>query len=385
VAEGRGVSKCSYSFCYSYERLEPTPLRSISLSCPSPSLSTVPPPSPSSLYLLNILPPPPATQAECGSAFTTKLEGMFKDIDLSKDVMASFRASAHAAQVPPSVELAVHVLTQVREGKGGGKGRRGYREGGTHRSARPHAGARGVTMEAGGGGAGGHEDTVGRRRVELSVRVLTVRNQAIAASIYPQYQPRPQPHRRAKASHIQYFPSHPPPSPPPSPQGYWPTYSPVEVNLPREILELQTIFSSFYMSKHNGRRLLWHPYLGHCTLRANFPLGRWAPSAPPPTVQPQRLHARAHFTPQFGRAMPLHSPLSSRPPPAPSQERDGRLSAPDDCALVVQRWRRIQLPPLAPGHRHRGQGAQSHPTGAAQSMHADLSPPPAPLVPRPRS
>eukprot|EP00967_Tisochrysis_lutea_P114357 scaffold182184_cov28-Tisochrysis_lutea.AAC.2 len=37
---------------------------------------------------------------------------------------------------------------------------------------------------------------------------------------------------------------------------------------------MQQIFSSFYMSKHNGRRLLWHPYLGHCTLRANFPSGK---------------------------------------------------------------------------------------------------------------
>ena len=28
---------------------------------------------------------------ECGSGFTTKLEGMFKDMDISKDVMANFR------------------------------------------------------------------------------------------------------------------------------------------------------------------------------------------------------------------------------------------------------------------------------------------------------
>ena len=30
---------------------------------------------------------------ECGSQFTTKLEGMFKDVDLSRDVMTSFRQS----------------------------------------------------------------------------------------------------------------------------------------------------------------------------------------------------------------------------------------------------------------------------------------------------
>ena len=51
-------------------------------------------------------------KAECGSAFTSKLEGMFKDIDLSQDVMASFRTSPQAAKVSPSLELSVHVLTQ---------------------------------------------------------------------------------------------------------------------------------------------------------------------------------------------------------------------------------------------------------------------------------
>ena len=29
-------------------------------------------------------------QTECGSAFTSKLEGMFKDIDLSRDLMATY-------------------------------------------------------------------------------------------------------------------------------------------------------------------------------------------------------------------------------------------------------------------------------------------------------
>ena len=57
-------------------------------------------------------------------------------------------------------------------------------------------------------------------------------------------------------------------------QGYWPTYPPVEVSLPQEVLKLQEIFSTYYTTKHNGRRLQWHPYLGHCTLKANFPQGK---------------------------------------------------------------------------------------------------------------
>ena len=36
-------------------------------------------------------------KAECGSQFTTKLEGMFKDVDLSRDIMTSFRQSVRAA------------------------------------------------------------------------------------------------------------------------------------------------------------------------------------------------------------------------------------------------------------------------------------------------
>jgi len=107
-------------------------------------------------------------KAECGSGFTSKLEGMFKDVELSRDVMSSFRESSHAAAIKSDVELSVHVLTQ----------------------------------------------------------------------------------------------------------GYWPTYPPVEVSLPAEVLRLQEGFNTYYTSKHNGRRLQWHPYLGHCTLKANFPLGR---------------------------------------------------------------------------------------------------------------
>ena len=32
-------------------------------------------------------------KTECGSQFTNKLEGMFKDVDLSRDIMMSFKSS----------------------------------------------------------------------------------------------------------------------------------------------------------------------------------------------------------------------------------------------------------------------------------------------------
>ena len=39
--------------------------------------------------------------------------------------------------------------------------------------------------------------------------------------------------------------------------------------LKREPCTLQ----DFYLSKHSGRRLVWHNSLGHCVLKAQFPKG----------------------------------------------------------------------------------------------------------------
>ena len=33
------------------------------------------------------------------------------------------------------------------------------------------------------------------------------------------------------------------------------------------------MFKDFYLSKHSGRRLVWHNSLGSCVLRAQFPKG----------------------------------------------------------------------------------------------------------------
>jgi len=107
-------------------------------------------------------------KAECGTQLSGKLEGMFKDIDLSRDVMASFRQS---------------------------------------------------------------KDSRDRRMgdVEFNVFVLT--------------------------------------------SGYWPTYPLSEVMMPPELADHQAVFQTFYLAKHQGRRLVWQPSLAHCLLRANFPSG----------------------------------------------------------------------------------------------------------------
>ena len=52
--------------------------------------------------------------------------------------------------------------------------------------------------------------------------------------------------------------------------GYWPTYIPMEVHLPGEMVKLQEVFKKFYLGKHSGRKLQWQPTLGHCVLKAEF-------------------------------------------------------------------------------------------------------------------
>ncbi|KAM8975573.1 cullin-4A [Pelodytes ibericus] len=101
---------------------------------------------------------------ECGAAFTSKLEGMFKDMELSKDVMVQFKQYMQNHSDPGNIDLTVNILTM----------------------------------------------------------------------------------------------------------GYWPTYTPMDVHLPAEMVKLQEIFKTFYLGKHSGRRLQWQSTLGHAVLKAEF-------------------------------------------------------------------------------------------------------------------
>ncbi|KTG33585.1 hypothetical protein cypCar_00049395, partial [Cyprinus carpio] len=48
---------------------------------------------------------------ECGAAFTSKLEGMFKDMELSKDIMIQFKQYMQNQSDPSNIELTVNILT----------------------------------------------------------------------------------------------------------------------------------------------------------------------------------------------------------------------------------------------------------------------------------
>ncbi|XP_032959063.1 cullin-4B isoform X1 [Rhinolophus ferrumequinum] len=128
---------------------------------------------------------------ECGAAFTSKLEGMFKDMELSKDIMIQFKQ----VKVTPCKQ-AVEQVKNRRLGLAGG-----YMQ---------------------------NQNVPGN--IELTVNILTM--------------------------------------------GYWPTYVPMEVHLPPEMVKLQEIFKTFYLGKHSGRKLQWQSTLGHCVLKAEFKEGK---------------------------------------------------------------------------------------------------------------
>ncbi|XP_014681402.1 PREDICTED: cullin-4A-like [Priapulus caudatus] len=104
---------------------------------------------------------------ECGGGFTSKLEGMFKDMELSRDINIAFKQHLQNISSPDNIDLTVNILTM----------------------------------------------------------------------------------------------------------GYWPTYVPVEVHMPPEMVSYQEIFKKFYLAKHSGRKLQWQPTLGHCVLKASFSAG----------------------------------------------------------------------------------------------------------------
>ncbi|KTG42698.1 hypothetical protein cypCar_00040267, partial [Cyprinus carpio] len=56
--------------------------------------------------------------------------------------------------------------------------------------------------------------------------------------------------------------------------GYWPSYTPMDVHLPAEMVKLQEVFKIFYLGKHSGRKLQWQPTLGHAVLKTEFKEGK---------------------------------------------------------------------------------------------------------------
>lgn len=50
-------------------------------------------------------------KAECGSQYTSKLEGMFKDEQVSKDIASAFKTSEEYSRLPKAMDANMRVLT----------------------------------------------------------------------------------------------------------------------------------------------------------------------------------------------------------------------------------------------------------------------------------
>ncbi|KAI7880098.1 cullin 4 [Lichtheimia hyalospora FSU 10163] len=55
--------------------------------------------------------------------------------------------------------------------------------------------------------------------------------------------------------------------------GFWPSYTPVEINLPSEFADVERRYQEFYNTKFSGRKLTWQNSLSVCDVTANYPNG----------------------------------------------------------------------------------------------------------------
>lgn len=56
-------------------------------------------------------------------------------------------------------------------------------------------------------------------------------------------------------------------------QAIWPTFPATQIKLPPRMLQTQSLYTKFYTSKHNGKKLIWQDALSSCTLTAHFESG----------------------------------------------------------------------------------------------------------------
>jgi cullin 4 len=158
-------------------------------------------------------------KTECGSQFTAKLEGMFRDMDAARELHSQYLSSKHAA------------------------------------AAGPAAGAAAPSSPT---------------KTSSSSAAAAAASSAAAAT---------SPGSPLLSSSSSSSSSSPPPAPVDLivsvlTSAHWPTYTFLPVILPPELDRHAKAFAAFYSAKYNGNRVLtWQHGLGHCVLRASFPSG----------------------------------------------------------------------------------------------------------------
>ncbi|KAL8623970.1 Cullin-4A [Nucella lapillus] len=149
---------------------------------------------------------------ECGGGFTSKLEGMFKDMELSKDIVLAFKQHQQYLDTSGAIDLTVNILTM------------------------------------------GYWPTYTPCEVLLPAEMVHL--QEVFKKFYlGKHTTR----GLASGPHCSFF-----------------HYVPVPCLISCcccccvQMVHLQEVFKKFYLGKHSGRKLQWQPTLGHCVLKADF-------------------------------------------------------------------------------------------------------------------
>lgn len=165
-------------------------------------------------------------RSECGANFTTRLEGMFKDVDVSRDIVHNYRNSA---------------TTTASVGDGETKAD--------------------VDMTAAAVAEGAEEDKSKRsRKRATSTTTTTTTNDKEEETLEPLPPKPPITNRETFSVNILTA-------------GFWPSAAKLDVVLPPELQSLRDDFESYYLEKHTGRRLAWQHSTSTCVLKVKFASG----------------------------------------------------------------------------------------------------------------
>mmetsp|Transcript_19713 Transcript_19713/g.35548 ORF Transcript_19713/g.35548 Transcript_19713/m.35548 type:complete len:528 (+) Transcript_19713:2033-3616(+) len=166
-------------------------------------------------------------EAECGSGFTMHIEGMLKDIEMSKSINKAYRAAFNDASVvvasssssPSSVPTSRLFSLRLPLNK------RKASEIDSKREAK--------------------KENVGKPGVVLPLSLAC-------------------PGITAKDTFVHVITS-----------GFWPVQNALEsFNVPQNLMALESHFEAFYLGRYANRKLLWLRGFGSCVLTANFPAAR---------------------------------------------------------------------------------------------------------------
>jgi len=167
-------------------------------------------------------------RSECGANFTTRLEGMFKDVDVSRDIVHNYRnnattttASVGDGETKADVDMTAAAVAEGAE---------------TDKSKRS------------------------RKRATTTTTTTTMNDKEEEEALEPLPPKPPITNRETFSVNILTA-------------GFWPSAAKLDVVLPPELQSLRDDFESYYLEKHTGRRLAWQHSTSTCVLKVKFASG----------------------------------------------------------------------------------------------------------------